>query len=287
MLIIKRIPTTTVLAVLFPFIGFSLVHAEQSTSPNVPVSAPINSESAGKGGEVAIVSVFKIICRAENSAGTGFLHKSGNVITAAHVVKNCPEPEIMFRTGSIGTSRVVASDDDLDIAVIAPAFPIDASALTISSKADFKVGDQVSTWGFPGGYSGPSPMLSVGYLSGMQAVKIDKKIVTEWVINAAFNLGNSGGPLILIETGEVIGIVSSKITPISNDAVLAINALQNTKSGFTYTETLPDGTTKTIMEGQVVAMVLEELRKQVQLVIGNAVKLEDIRTFLVSQKIDP
>lgn len=287
MLIIKKIATSPAIAILVSFIGFSSSSAEQSASTNVPISAPIDTDSAAKGGDVAISSVFRIICRAKNSMGTGFLHKSGNIITAAHVVKSCPEPEVMLSTGAIASSRVVASDDDLDIAVIVPTFPIDASALTISSKSDFKVGHQVSTWGFPGGYNGLLPMLSVGYLSGMQAVKIDKKIVTQWVINAAFNRRNSGGPLILIETGEVIGIVSSKIAPISDEAVIAINALQNTTSGFIYTETRPDGTITKITEGQVVAMVLEELRKQVQLVIGNAVKLEDMRAFLISQKIDP
>lgn len=262
-------------------------YAEQSTSQNVQVSAPIDTESAAKGGDIAMKSVFKIICRTRNSSGTGFLHKSGNVITAAHVVKECPSPEIVLSTGSFASASLIASDVDLDIAVIAPTFPIEAQALKISSQTDFKVGDQVSTWGFPGGYGGLSPMLSVGYLSGVQAVKVSEKIVTQWVINAAFNRGNSGGPLLQIETGDVIGIVSSKVVPLSDNAKQALAILGQQQYGMQYQATAGDGSIKPVSEAQVVAMVLDELRNQVQLVIGNAVKVEDIRSFLSSQKIDP
>ena len=41
----------------------------------------------------------------------------------------------------------------------------------------------------------------------------------------------------------------------------------------------------TLVEGQVVAMVVEEPRSQVQLVIGYAVTLPDLHDFLQSQSI--
>ena len=59
-------------------------------------------------------------------------------------------------------------------------------------------------------------------------------MIRQWVVNAAFNRGNSGGPVVLIETGEVIGVVSSKLAPISPTAKSALDALEQQKSGFTY-----------------------------------------------------
>jgi S1-C subfamily serine protease len=106
-------------------------------------------------------------------------------------------------------------------------------------------------------------------------------------VNAAFNSGNSGGPLLLIETGEVIGVVSSKLAPISREAASALTALENQQSGFANTATRRDGSTFNIPEGQIVAMILRELRRQVQLVIGYAVLLDDVKAFLNTNGINP
>lgn len=122
----------------------------------------------------------------------------------------------------------------------------------------------------------------------MEAAKLPNgQIVKRWVVNAAFNRGNSGGPLLLIETGKVIGVVSSKLAPISPNAKSALDALNKQRSGITYEATRPDGPKLTVTKGQIIGMVLTELRNQVQLVIGKAVLVEDIRNFLKGQGIQP
>jgi hypothetical protein len=130
-------------------------------------------------------------------------------------------------------------------------------------------------------------MLSAGYLAAMDAHRIGPEVVTRWVVNAAFNSGNSGGPLLLIETGEVIGVVSSKLAPLSAQSQGIINHLETTKSGFFLTITYPDGRTEDVSEAKLIAMVLNELRGQVQLVIGYAVLLEDLRRFLSANGATP
>jgi S1-C subfamily serine protease len=255
---------------------------------NIPVSTPIDTDSAGRGGNVAVQSVLRIICIQHNSAGTGFVHKSGNIITAEHVVRGCPQPTIILPNGTTSVASVIATDQDYDLALVKPSAPIEAMPLSVSARNNFAVGTQVSTWGFPGGYTGVTPLLSVGYLSGADASRTGSgKIIRQWVVNAAFNGGNSGGPLIHIETGEVIGVVSSKLAPISQDTAAILQLLEKQHSGFTYSGTKPDGTAVTFTEGQLIGMVLNELRGQVQLVIGKAVFLEDLITFLKSQKIEP
>jgi hypothetical protein len=54
-----------------------------------------------------------------------------------------------------------------------------------------------------------------------------------------------------------------------------------------YTVTLPDGTHKEISEAQLVGQVLDELRRQVQLVIGYAVTTGNLKDFLKLNGIEP
>jgi serine protease Do len=259
-----------------------------SNGHSIPVSAPVDTDSAGRGGEQAIQSVFRVICRDTNSSGTCFLHISGNLITAEHVIRGSKNPEIVLSNGNLIASSVTASNLDLDLAVLKPVTSINGQALKISSQTDFAIGTQVSTWGFPGGYGGSIPMLSVGYLSAMTGFKTNSgKVIKQWVVNAAFNSGNSGGPLLHVETGDVIGIVSSKLAPLSPSTKIALEALASNTSGFMYTSTAPDGTITNYSEGQVIAAVLNDLRQQIQLVIGMAVLLSDLRDYLNANKITP
>jgi S1-C subfamily serine protease len=195
---------------------------------------------------------------------------------------------MILPNGTRGPVTTVATDQDHDLALVKPGTPLTATPLPIATNTNFKVGTQVSTWGFPAGYSGLSPMLSVGYLAGIDAYRLSSgTIVRKWIVNAAFNGGNSGGPLLHIETGTVFGVVSSKLAPISPFTANILQALENQKSGFTYTAQTPDGKTVTFTEGQLVGIVLKELRQQVQLVIGHAVLLEDLQAFLKANKLEP
>lgn len=249
----------------------------------VPTASPLHTASAGNAGATAVQSVFRIICQDTDSSGTGFLHASGEIITAEHVIRNSQNPVAYVNNQPVSLS-VTALDTVRDLALLRPANAINHTALPIKANtASLKVGSQVSTWGFPGGYPGIQAMLSVGYI----AQDISFTTHRQWCVNAAFNSGNSGGPLIDIETSEVIGVVCSKLAPISPTAMSALNALQNQRSGFMYTATQPNGQTIQVSEGQIVAGILNELRQQVQLVIGMAAHLDELRAFLTRNGITP
>jgi hypothetical protein len=85
----------------------------------------------------------------------------------------------------------------------------------------------------------------------------------------------------------VIGVVSSKLAPLPDATRAALKALRSQGFGFQYEATLPDGTKQKVSEGQVVASVLDHLRSQVQLVVGQAVLLEHLRAFLTAQGVEP
>jgi len=61
----------------------------------------------------------------------------------------------------------------------------------------------------------------------------------------------------------------------------------STKTGqLQFTKTKPDGTKEEISEAQVTEEILQHLRKQTQLVIGHAVLVKDIRSFLKANNVD-
>ena len=191
------------LQILLFFEGGKATSAEQVPSDYVPVAAPIDTDSAGKGGEIAQSSVVRVICPKDNSSGTGFLHKSERIITAHHVVSGCSEILVIDSKAVAIKASLLAGNLDLDLAILSTEHGIKAKALPISTRdgKQLAIGTQVSTWGYPGGYDGFAPILTVGYLSGLQAFKTKSgRIVTQWIVNAAFNRGNSGGPVIHIET---------------------------------------------------------------------------------------
>jgi S1-C subfamily serine protease len=254
------------------------------------VSAPITSEQAGRSGAIAASSVMRVVCTTTSMGGTGFLHRSGRVITAAHVPAGCQPSQLLLITSAgvqIKVSTVI-TDPDSDLAILQPSTPIPGAALPLGTRTQIPVGTEVTTWGFPAGYSGLAPLLTAGYLSGVDRVQTSSgKSSPRWVVNAAFNSGNSGGPVLAIDDGAVIGVVSAKLTPIPQFIESALEALANQQSGFVYTQTAPDGTKTNVSEGQIIAEVLQYLRSQTQLVLGHAVPSDELRRFLTANKIDP
>jgi S1-C subfamily serine protease len=283
-LIISKVWTISILASLVIFSG------EAAAQNRIAPSSQMTGDLARHTANIAMPSVFRILIPAKNRSGTAFLHKSGGVITASHVIEGCSCQEVTLissRGEKFGVKKFV-SDQNHDLALITPDVKTNAPSLQLSSTDKFAIGLQVSLWGYPAGYKGQKPLFMSGYLSGLDMVETgDGKSVARWVVNAAFNNGNSGGPLVDIERGEVIGVVSSKLAPLPKEVESALAALRNQKSNFVFERKLEDGTRATLSEAQVIEFVLEYLRSQTQLVIGYAVTIVDLRNFLGSQGITP
>ena len=47
---------------------------------HIPTAAPIDSDSAGRGGGIASHAVMRVICSQTESSGTGFLNQSASLI---------------------------------------------------------------------------------------------------------------------------------------------------------------------------------------------------------------
>lgn len=286
-------PAQAVILVLMMAACAALARAQSEPSrstDHIMTGVPMQTDTAGRSGKVATSAVVRVICTAEGTGGTGFLHKSGRVISAALVVDSCDKTKI-FVVASSGKSRAVSnvqSDAILDLALLTLETKLSGKPLPIGLSTKMVVGAQVTTWGFPVGYRGLRPLLSVGYLAGVDRVKVGGKLSPDkWVVNAAFNSDNSGGPVLNVEDGTVIGVVSSKLAPISPLIESALQALISQQSGFMYTRTHPDGMKESISEGRVIGEVLRYLRSQTQLVVGHATQADELRDFLKASGVQP
>ncbi|MFB3042566.1 MAG: hypothetical protein ACE1ZS_12305, partial [Candidatus Poribacteria bacterium] len=71
-------------------------------------------------------------------------------------------------SGATNKVSKIAQDAELDLALLTLTMPIKVPVLPLSEDTRFSIGLQVSTWGFPGGYNSRVPLLSVGYLAGVE-----------------------------------------------------------------------------------------------------------------------
>lgn len=279
----KNRPYKTVFFFFFLLLITQGIAASDCSGNDIIVSPPLYSDSAGKFGHKAAISVFRLVIPKLDRTGTGFLHKSGKILTAAHVVAGCVPKDVRIHLpgGKNVTVSNMISDEDIDVAILTPNPKINSDSLPISYKKQVYMGAQVSTWGFPRGYNGMFPMLSVGYVAGIDSIQSTSGMTIErLVVNAAFNAGNSGGPLIEIETGSVIGIVTSKLAPIPQNIEIILKAMRENKLGTIWEHTKPDGTVERFSQDQMLEKVIQYLRSQTQLVVGHAVLPGQLNRFI-------
>ena len=210
----------------------------------------------------------------EVDLGTAFGHKSGNVLSANHVIEPCLKKngglKLAASDRSVSLVAVLISDAALDLALLKPDTGFVKNPLAIASSDKFTMGAQVTSWGFPSGYSGDVALLTVGYLAGVVSDESNSSI-RRWVINAAINRGNSGGPLLETDTPSIIGVVIQKLSPLTSGVRSQLMALSERGS----------------QEVKVLAQAVFDIAQRSQLVIGHSVILNDLRDFLRRGGVEP
>jgi len=243
---------------------------------DIPISTKWTLDAAGETGRIAIDSVFMVLGNANGSKGTGFAY-NGKIITNEHVVRdNLAKDIILTSTNNekISVSDIIV-DTARDLAILTPTSEIKFN-LKLSENSNIELGNMVLTWGFPLGFDGPAPLLSVGFLAGFTEEKSNRRLV----VNGAFNPGNSGGPLFLSGSNEVIGVVVSKHAPISKFHLSALDVLAKNRTGVTYTGTDSEGQPTKFVESEIVADLLNGFRSLTQVMIGKAISIEVLKEFL-------
>ncbi|ALX47313.1 S1C family serine protease [Lentibacillus amyloliquefaciens] len=138
--------------------------------------------------------------------GSGFIYNGkGDIITNAHVIKNADVINVRTANGHVYPAAVIGKGEETDIAVIRVPQLADQSALTLEDEEKAETGDDVIALGSPHGFQNT---VTLGIISGTERnFTVDGfNYENAYQISAQITEGNSGGPLINRETGNVIGV---------------------------------------------------------------------------------
>ena len=143
--------------------------------------------------------------------GAGFLidRARGWILTNAHVAKRSPSNiRVSFQNHSYVSASKVYIDNHLDMAVIKvdpKDIPVESKTANLSCVDEPKAGSPVIAFGHPWSLDYTATR---GIISGSKDIDGVENLQTD----AALNPGNSGGPLIDEQTGNVVGINASMLT---------------------------------------------------------------------------
>ena len=180
--------------------------------------------------------------------GTGYVYdKSGNIITADHVVDGATKITVRFKDGSTAKATLVGADPSTDTAVIKVS--VASSKLTpleLADSSDVAPGEGVVAIGSPFGYS---ESITAGIVSAVDrditapnGYSISNTIQTD----AAINHGNSGGPLI-DATGKVVG----------TNVQIAVDSQNGGSANAGVGFAVPSNTVNTVVDDLIAGKVVE------------------------------
>jgi S1-C subfamily serine protease len=275
---------------IFSFLGSSVAqNTPSSSNGKQDESSQLDTllDAAGPQRNV-IESVFIITCADKH--GTGFLITSGVIVTNVHVIEGCDFGAILARSPRnkvIRFSKVVL-DVSRDLALLIPSEPL-KGGLELGSDKGIAVGTNVTAWGYPLIYKSGLPLLTVGYVAGFNDDSGNNTSVKHLVVNGAFNPGNSGGPVFVAKGSKVVAIVVWRHRLTSNNVPVVINGLEHPRGGMntgTFSKTLPNGQTVSLFDSEAVGMVLDEFYNLVQVQIGEAISVSELKAMIVEKQLD-
>lgn len=157
----------------------------------------------------------------EQVQGTGFLLGPRLVATVEHVIDGAVAIRLLRSGKLVGTATVIGSDSARDLALLRTSRPIRGNGFSLDNRLP-ALGEDVAVLGFPLGL----PLsVSKGLVSGsdrtipIEGIKRRKLVQTD----AAVNHGNSGGPLISLDSGKVVGLVDLATTE-ANGLAFAVSS---------------------------------------------------------------
>ena len=176
--------------------------ATPEPSPTPPPTPYVRSAQ-----EILVENVSTAIVFIETpmGIGTGFVvSDSGLIITAAHVIEGYDTVTIRpNRSNFTGDAQVIYANYETDLAILAS--PLNTpNFLNIEESSQIGSGHEVIAIGYPAAelLENPEPSVSRGIISR----PINEDGISFFEHDARILSGNSGGPLMSITTGNVLGL---------------------------------------------------------------------------------
>lgn len=141
--------------------------------------------------------------RMESSLGSGVIFdRRGYVVTNHHVIQHADEITVALRDGREAPARLVGSDPDTDLAVLAIDLP-NLPQIDVFNGENARIGDIVFAIGNP---FGVGQTVTMGIISALGRSQLGLSTYEHFIqTDAAINPGNSGGALIDAQ-GQLLGI---------------------------------------------------------------------------------
>jgi S1-C subfamily serine protease len=149
----------------------------------------------------------------DEAYATGFVVATGNwgsdILTVQHAIDGAWDLHITIGNHALSPARVVAANEDLDLALLrTPRHPLPTIALGSSAHLQGAIGREVGLLGYPVPDEfddeglGLATSLNTGRLSSIRkdALEVSLSIVP----------GESGAPVFIATTGEVVGVAESR-----------------------------------------------------------------------------
>lgn len=155
--------------------------------------------------EKSVVSI-EVETNQSSRSGSGFIYnEKGDIVTNAHVVKDAEVIYVRTANAHIYPAAVIGIGEETDIAVIRVPQLASNSHLQLKEEGTLEIGDDIIALGSPHGFQNT---VTVGIISGLDRnLEVDGYTYADaYQISAQITQGNSGGPLIHKDTGEVVGI---------------------------------------------------------------------------------
>ncbi|WP_156290498.1 S1C family serine protease [Oceanobacillus salinisoli] len=215
----KRYPPiiVTTIIVIIGIIAIIMVYNKwsvQEITMNNPVVSKVTADDDRLNLKSIIHEAEKSVIQIEGQnefssiTGSGFLYNNkGDIITNAHVIQNADVINVRTANARLYPAAVVGVSDEIDIAVIRVPQLASENSLPIQKEDFADIGDEVIALGSPHGFQNT---VTLGIISGTDRnFSVDGFDYSNvYQISAQITHGNSGGPLIKRETGEIIGINS-------------------------------------------------------------------------------
>lgn len=143
------------------------------------------------------------------ATGTSWQISKKHLVTAYHVVQGATAISVMINDDDIRLASLVTYDEKNDLAIIKiDGNPLKTNPINLATSP-VKIGSDVAVLGFPlPELLGTKLQANTGEVSAIHGLHNDPRF---YRITANVQGGNSGGP-VLNQRGEVIGVVSSKLS---------------------------------------------------------------------------
>ena len=217
----------------FLFPGTQQLTAEQVNNAIVSVLASATPRPAYSAQVYQVIQPSVVLIKTDFQGETGDMEKGvgsgviindqGDILTSLHVVADATDILITFADGTESGGFVLASQPELDIAVVRAFLgPEVLVPATLGNPGSMRVGDEAFVVGNPFGlYSSMSSGVISGFNRAFRPPNTDQVIEGLIQVDAAINPGNSGGPL-LNRSGHVIGVVTGIINPTDDSFFVGI-----------------------------------------------------------------